>query len=222
MPISSLRARCVMMVALVAALGACRRAPLAGLKAPVADELAKAAPDSFVVSFVTSRGPFDVMMRRSWAPNGVDRVHYLVHARYYDGVRFFRVVKGFMAQFGLHGDSAVNSAWRTRRIQDDPVKASNVRGAVTFAMGGPNSRTTQLFLNFVDNTRLDATGFAPVGAVINGMTVVDSLYNGYGEGAPRGNGPEQGKIAREGNPYLLFAFPKLDSVVTARVTKHWP
>lgn len=218
----TLQAPRALLIALVVALGACRRTPLAGLKAPLAEGLAKAAPDSFVVSFVTSRGPFDVMMRRTWAPAGVDRVHYLVNARYYDGVRFFRVVKGFMAQFGLHGDSAVNTAWRTRRIPDDPVKASNVRGAITFAMGGPNTRTTQLFLNFVDNSRLDATGFAPLGSVINGMTVVDSLYNGYGEGAPRGNGPEQGKIAREGNAYLLFAFPKLDSVVTARVTKHWP
>ncbi len=222
MPTRSVSATRVFAGAALLALGACRGAPLAGLKAPVAEELAKAAPDSFVVSFVTSRGPFDVTLRRSWAPHGVDRVHYLVNARYYDGVRFFRVVKGFVAQFGLHGDTGVTSAWRMRRIPDDPVKGSNLRGTLTFAMGGPNTRTTQLFLNLVDNVRLDATGFAPLGAVTSGMTVVDSLYSGYGEGAPRGAGPDQGKLSREGNAYLLFAFPKLDSVVTARVTKHWP
>jgi peptidyl-prolyl cis-trans isomerase A (cyclophilin A) len=202
--------------------GACRGAPLAALKSPNLADLERAAPDSFVVTFTTSRGPFDVLVRRSWAPRGADRVHYLVNAHYYDGVRFFRVVKGFVAQFGLHGDTAVTASWRTRRIADDSVKASNVRGTLTFAMGGPNSRTTQLFLNLVDNKRLDATGFAPLGAVVTGMSVVDSLYSGYGEGAPRGQGPEQGRIGREGNAYLAFSFPKLDSVVTARVTKHWP
>ena len=207
---------------LALAVGACRGAPLAALKAPNLADLERAAPDSFVVTFVSSRGPFDVLVRRSWAQRGADRLRDLVSAHYYDGVRFFRVVPGFVAQFGLHGDTAVTTAWRTRRIADDSVRASNVRGTLTFAMGGPNTRTTQLFLNLVDNTRLDATGFPPLGAVINGMNVVDSLYGGYGEGAPRGQGPEQGRIAREGNAYLSLAFPKLDSIVTARITKHWP
>ena len=126
-----------------------------------------------------------------------------------------------MAQFGLHGDSAVSAAWRTMSIPDDSVRASNRRGMMTFAMGGPNTRTTQLFISYRDNARLDATGFAPIGKVITGMNVVDSLYGEYGDGAPRGKGPDQGRIGREGNAYLRESFPKLDSVVTARVTKRW-
>ena len=126
-----------------------------------------------------------------------------------------------MAQFGLHGDTAVTAAWRTRRIADDSVRASNVRGMMTFAMAGPNTRTTQLFINYRDNARLDATGFAPLGQVMSGMSVVDSLYGAYGEGAPRGMGPDQGRIGREGNAYLRESFPMLDSVVTARVGKRW-
>ncbi len=210
------------LIALTLANGACRSAPFARLKNPNPSELEKAAPDSFIVTFTTSKGPFDVMIRRPLAPKGADRLHFLVNAHYYDGVRFFRVVKGFMAQFGLHGDSGVTSAWRSRRIVDDTVKGTNARGTITFATGGPNTRTTQLFINLVDNRRLDASGFAPLGSVVNGMAVVDSLYDGYGEGAPRGGGPDQGKISREGNAYLSFAYPKLDSIVTARVTRRWP
>ena len=204
------------------ALAACwRGSSRTALLSPDAAALGRAAPDSFVVAFVTSRGAFDVLVRRRWAPRGADRMHYLASNRYFDGVRFFRVVPGFMAQFGLHGDSSVSAAWRARRIPDDSVRASNHRGMLTFAMAGPNTRTTQLFINYRDNARLDVMGFAPVGQVVSGMTVVDSLYGAYGDGAPRGTGPEQGRIGREGNAYLRASFPLLDSVVTARVTKRW-
>lgn len=203
------------------AIGCWRGSSTASLLAPDATALERAGPDSFVVAFATARGTFDVMVRRPWAPHGADRVFFLVSNRFYDGVRFFRVVPGFVAQFGLHGDSAVTAAWRTRRIADDSVRASNTRGMLTFAMGGPNTRTTQLFISYRDNSRLDATGFAPLGQVITGMAVVDSLYSGYGEGAPRGQGPDQGRIGREGNAYLRASFPKLDSIATARVTRQW-
>lgn len=202
--------------------GACARGTgTTGLVTPNAAALERPAPDSFVVAFATSRGTFDVMVRRAWAPRGADRVYYLVSNRYYDGVRFFRVVPGFVAQFGLHGDTAVSAAWRGLRIPDDSVRASNTRGMLTFAMGGPNTRTTQLYVSYRDNSRLDAMGFAPVGQVVAGMEVVDSLHGGYGEGAPRGQGPDQGRIVREGNAYLRAQFPRLDSIATARVTQRW-
>ena len=214
--------RVALLLLVVAVAAACWRGNArARLLTPDSAALERAGPDSFVVAFATSRGAFDVIVRRAWAPRGADRLFYLVNNRYFDGVRFFRVVPGFMAQFGLHGDSAINAAWRTRRLPDDSVRASNTRGLLTFATGGPNTRTTQLFINFGNNARLDATGFAPVGQVVAGMAAVDSLYGGYGEGAPRGKGPEQGRIAREGNAYLREAFPKLDSVATARVARQW-
>jgi peptidyl-prolyl cis-trans isomerase A (cyclophilin A) len=218
------RRRAALIVALgslATAAGCVGASPREMLLAPKPAALDRMGPDSFVVTFATSRGNFDVLVRRPWAPRGADRVYFLVNNRFYDGVRFFRVVPGFVAQFGLHGDTAITAAWRTRRIVDDSVKASNVRGMVTFAMGGPNTRTTQLYINFRDNSRLDANGFAPVGQVVTGMLVVDSLYGGYGEGVPRGQGPDQGRIAKEGNDYLRASFPKLDSVATARVTKKW-
>ena len=202
--------------------GACRRGGMVALRTPDVAALEKPAPDSFVVSVVSSRGPFEIMVRRTWAPRGADRFHYLVRNGYYDGVRFFRVVKGFVAQFGIHGDTAVAAAWRTRRFVDDSVRAANTRGTLTFATGGPNTRTTQLFINLVDNRRLDASGFAPIGEVTSGLSVVDSLHGGYGEAPPRGTGPDQGRLQREGNAYLAASHPKLDSIVTARVTRRWP
>lgn len=213
------------LIALAAATlsGACARsrAPLA-LTAPDPKFLATAGPDSFTVRFVTSRGPFDVRVHRDWAPRGADRVYALVRARYFDDVRFFRVVPGFVAQFGLNGDTAVARAWRGLRIDDDTPVKSNVRGTLSFAAGGPNTRTTQLFINLGMNARLDPTGFAVFGQVIRGRdTVVDSIYKGYGDGAPRGQGPNQGSIGREGNAYLIRDFPKLDYVITARVIKEW-
>jgi len=178
------------------------------------------APDQFRVRIETSRGPIVVELHRDWAPIGVDRFYQLVEENYYDDVRFFRVLSGFMAQFGMSGDPAQTAVWSSRTIQDDPVVQSNTRGKVTFAKtGAPNSRSTQLFINTADNAGLDAQGFAPIGEVVEGMSVVDALYSGYGEGAPRGAGPDQGQIRTEGNAYLQREFPKLDFIKTARVVK---
>jgi peptidyl-prolyl cis-trans isomerase A (cyclophilin A) len=140
----------------------------------------------------------------------------LVTAGFYDGVAFFRVVEGFMAQTGISGDPTQNKAWRRKRIPDDPVDQSNTRGMCSFATSGPDSRTTQFFISFDDNSRLDPMGFSPFGKVRD-MAVVDQLFNGYGEGAPRGNGPHQGRLQREGNAYLEREFPKLDYIKTATV-----
>lgn len=184
-------------------------------------KLAAVGPDSFNVKFVTSRGEFVLRVRRAWSPRGADRLYYLCGAHFYDGIVFYRVVAGFMAQFGAHGDPKVAAAWFDRGIRDEPPKVSNTRGTLTFANRGPNTRSTQLFINYANNSQLDAMGFAPLGSVLSGMAVVDSLYKGYGEGAPRGTGPDQGLIARQGNAYLHKAFPKLDSIVTARVVQEW-
>jgi len=156
------------------------------------------APAVYKAKFDTSKGTFVIEVHRDWAPNGADRFYNLVRAGYYDGVRFFRVLPGFMAQFGIHGDSVVSAAWRNQRIPDDPVRRTNVRGMVSFATAGPGTRTTQVFINFGNNDRLDAMGFAPFGEVVEGMEVVDRLYDGYGEGAPRGRGPSQERMQAEG------------------------
>ena len=177
------------------------------------------APDRFRVRFETTKGPFVVEVTRAWAPRGADRFYGLVKAGYYDDVAFFRVIPGFMVQFGIHGDPRVNEAWRAARIPDDPVAQSNKRGMVTYAMAGPDTRTTQLFVNFKDNAFLDPQGFPPFGRVVEGMAVVDSLHSGYGEGAPQGMGPDQGRVQQEGNAYLRASFPRLDYVKTARLVK---
>jgi peptidyl-prolyl cis-trans isomerase A (cyclophilin A) len=177
------------------------------------------APERFRVRFETTKGPFVIEVTRAWAPRGADRFYNLVRVGYYDDVSFFRVIENFMVQFGIHGDPAVNAAWRQARIPDDPVTQSNKRGMVTYAMAGPDTRTTQLFINFRDNTGLDGQGFSPFGRVIEGLSVVDSLYSGYGEGAPSGMGPEQGRAQGEGNAYLKSRFPRLDFVKTARLVK---
>ncbi len=184
-------------------------------------------PDSFVVRFETSRGAFDVMARKAWAPNGVDHFYTLVRDNYYDDARFFRVVKDFVAQFGLAADPRVTAAWRIRAIADEPVHHTNARGTLSYARGGPGTRSTQLYINLKDNARLDTLngfGFPPIAEVIAGMQVVDSLYSGYGEAARpggRGQGPSQDSIGRQGNAYLTRGFPKLDYVKTARVTREW-
>ena len=179
------------------------------------------APKTFTVRFETTKGNIDIDVTKSLAPIGADRFYELVTTGYYDDVAFFRVIPGFMAQVGLHGDPAQNAKWRSKQIKDDPVKASNTRGMVTFAKTGmPNSRTTQIFLNFRDNNRLDGMGFAPFGKVKDSsLSVLDSLYSGYGEGAPRGRGPSQGRIQSEGNSYLKKDFPKLDYIKKATVLK---
>ena len=179
--------------------------------------LKEQAPPVYKVEFDTSKGPFVIEVHRDWAPNGADRFYNLVKNGFYDNVRFFRVVEGFMAQFGINGDPKVSGIWREARIKDDPVRISNKRTFVTFATAGPNTRTTQVFISFSDNSNLDAQGFAPFGQVVSGMKVVDSLYNGYGEGAPGGRGPDQGRVQKEGNAYLASAFPNLDYVKKATI-----
>ncbi len=177
------------------------------------------APDEYKVEFVTSRGNFVVEVHRDWAPLGADRFYNLVKVDYYDGVRFFRAVEGFMVQFGISGYPDVNSAWRQAKIKDDPVKESNTKGRITFATSGKDSRTTQVFINYVDNSKLDGMGFAPFGEVVSGMDIVSSLYTGYGEGQPRGRGPDQGMLQSRGNAYLDAQYPKLDSVTDVRIVE---
>lgn len=187
---------------------------------PDPDELAKKSPDTYVAEFNTSKGLFDIEVHRNWAPNGADRFYYLVNNGFYDSVKFFRVLTGFVAQFGAHGDTSVAKVWGELTFPDDPVTESNTRGMVTFAAGqAPNSRTTHIFINYADNSRLDKMRFAPFGKVTQGMDVVDSLYAGYGEGAPYGRGPDQGKIAEGGNKYLDAEFPELDYVIKAVIKK---
>ncbi len=179
--------------------------------------LKEKAPAIYKARFETSKGAFVVEVHRDWAPAGADRFYNLVKNGYFDDVRFFRVLKDFMAQFGVHGDPAIAAKWRNARIPDDPVRQSNKRGFITFATSGPNSRTTQVFINFRDNSPLDGQGFAPFGRVTSGMEVVDKLYSGYGEGAPGGTGPDQSQIQREGNAYLVRYFPSLDRVIKATI-----
>lgn len=174
------------------------------------------APDRYTVELDTTKGPIVIDVHRDWAPHGADRFYELVNDGYFTDVAFFRVIGGFMAQVGISGDPALNAQWRQKTIPDDPVKASNTRGTVSFATSGPNSRTTQFFINFGDNSRLDAMGFAPFGKVRD-MAVVDALYDGYGEGAPRGRGPSQGLIQSQGNDYLRKDFPKLDYIKSAKI-----
>jgi peptidyl-prolyl cis-trans isomerase A (cyclophilin A) len=177
----------------------------------------RVAPDTFITQFRTSRGDFFVQVVRAWAPRGADRFYNLVRNGFYDGNRFYRVVEGFVVQWGASGDPAVSSAWARQCIRDDPVKRTNIRRATTFAFGKPNTRTTQVFINYGVNWRLDQAGFAPFGEVIEGMEVVDSLYSGYGDGPPRGSGPDAARTIKEGNAYLAGEFPKLDSIAQARV-----
>ena len=203
--------------ALVLAQGSGVDVSKAKLRTPSA--LTEKAPDTFKAKFDTSKGAFIVEVHRDWAPLGSDRFYNLVKNGYYDDCRFFRVIDGFMAQSGMNGNPAIQSAWTSARLQDDPVKQSNKKGYVTFAHAGPNSRTTQFFINYGDNSSLDRQGFPPIGQVTSGMDVVEKLYSGYGDGPPRGRGPSQGQITSEGNAYLMKDFPKLDYVKKATIEK---
>jgi len=203
----------VVLFALIAAAPAFSQ----GLGNPAA--LKEQAPPVYRVDFDTSKGTFVVEVHRDWAPFGADRFYNLVKNGFYDGARFFRVIEGFMVQFGINGDPKVSAVWREARIQDDPVRVSNKRTFITFATAGPNTRTTQVFINFGDNHNLDSQGFAPFGQVVAGMDVVDKLYNGYGEGAPRGHGPDQSRLQAEGNAYLASGFANLDYIKKATIEK---
>lgn len=179
------------------------------------------APDSFTVAMTTSKGPVTLMLHRDWAPLGVDRFYQLVRAGYYDQARVFRVVPGFVVQWGLAADSAVTASYRDQPLVDDSVIESNLRGTISFARGGRNSRTTQLFINLADNTRLDRDsgfGFPPIGEVISGMAAVDSFYSGYDKARPA---VSQDSITRQGNAYLQRHFPLLDHISRMRIIKEY-
>lgn len=195
-----------------AAVGDSAAAGPGPLYRPESAAMTRRAPDVYRVRFATTEGDFTIQVRRAWAPRGADRLYNLARRGFYDDARFFRVIEGFVAQFGLSGRPELDALWRRHPIRDDSVAHSNERGTVTFASAGENTRTTQLFVNLTDNARLDDMGFAPVGRVVEGMEVVDSLYSGYGEGAPRGAGPSQRRILERGNSYLEEEFSKLDYI----------
>jgi peptidyl-prolyl cis-trans isomerase A (cyclophilin A) len=196
------------LVSLTGALAACaEKTP----PPPPKSAVASASADSFNVSFETSRGTFVVAVNRAWSPLGADRFRELVQAGFFNDERFFRVVPGFVAQFGINDKPAVNAQWDPKRIADDSVTHSNERGTIVFATQGPNTRSHRMFINLVDNKPLDGMGFSPIGRVVQGMEVVDSLYSGYGEA------PDQGMIQSLGNSYLQRTFPKLDYIKSAKV-----
>jgi peptidyl-prolyl cis-trans isomerase A (cyclophilin A) len=198
--------------------------PLASVTHPDLLDPSKAketAPAVFKAKLTTTKGDFVIEVHRDWSPKGADRFYNLVKMGFFDDTRFFRAIDGFMVQFGLSGDPAVNTKWQNANLDDDPGGVqSNKRGFVSFATRGANTRTTQLFVNYSDgNARLDAMHFTPFGQVASGMDVVDSLYKGYGEGAPMGQGPNQGQIQSQGNAYLDAQFPKLDQIKHAEIVK---
>lgn len=205
---------------LVGCDGGCNKkqeTPSSSFETPKVEALAKpkdTAPDSYKVKFVTTQGDFTVNVTRAFAPLGADRFYALVNQHFYDNSAFFRVVPGFVVQFGLNPDPAVCAKWKNTQFKDDPVTQSNTRGALTFATSGPNTRTTQLFINLKDNLKLNSMGFSPFGTVEgDGMNVVDKLYSGYGEA-----GPNQDEIERQGDPYIKKGWPQLDYIQTATIT----
>lgn len=172
---------------------------------------------TYQVLLTTTKGPVKLEVHPEWSPLGAARFRELIEQGFYADIAFFRVLDGFVAQFGISGDPSVSKEWRTKTIRDDPVKASNKRGTLSYAMAGPDTRTTQLFINFGDNSQLDGMGFSPFAHVVEGMEAVDSLCSDYGEGAPRGRGPDQGRAQKEGNDYLKREFPELDYIVSAEL-----
>lgn len=217
------RGLAVAAAAAIASSACARRPPLLD---PSSSRYARQAPDSFRVAFETSRGRIVVLAHRDWSPRGADRFYNLVRARFFDGERFFRVVGGFVAQFGLSGDPRVNAAWEGRSIRDDSVRTSNRRGTLAFARGGRDSRSVQLYFNLVDNARLDTLngfGFPPLAETVEGLAVLDSLFAGYGgTRAHRVDGPSQDSITVQGNAYLDRNFPRLDQIHTARIAWESP
>ncbi len=173
-------------------------------------------PDKYSVKLKTTQGDIIIDVKKEWAPIGAQRFYELVNQGFYTDIAFFRVIDGFIAQFGISGDPQLNAKWRNNHIKDDPVKESNTSGTVTFAMGGPDTRTTQIFINIKDNKQLDSMGFAPFGTVRD-MKNVKNLYSGYGEGAPRGKGPSQMLLQTKGSAYLKPAFPEMDYIINATV-----
>ena len=173
--------------------------------------LSDEAPATYTVDFKTTAGEFSIECHRDWSPLGADRFYNLVKHGFFDEVRFFRVVSGFVVQFGIHGDPEIGSAWKTAKLQDDPVLKSNLPGTISFATSGKNTRTTQVFINYGNNAGLDSMGFSPFGRVVSGMEVVSDIYSEYREQA------SQPMIQSEGNAYLMREFPKMDFIKTARL-----
>lgn len=207
------RVRLVALISAALILCSCSRQP--EYNGP-ADER---APDSYRVRVNSSKGEFVMTVDRKWAPIGADRFYTLVKSGFYDGARFFRMLPGFVVQYGIARDRALNARWHKANLRDDPVRQSNRRGAVSFATDGPNTRTTQVFINLANNARLDARGFAPFATVTQGMEAVELLYSGYGEGAPMGAGPSQTRAEAEGNTYFEREFSKLDYIKRATIEK---
>tara|TARA_R110002095_G_scaffold96393_6_gene84182 strand:- start:3686 stop:4324 length:639 start_codon:yes stop_codon:yes gene_type:complete len=195
---------------------------VASVLSGVTAEVQAQAPETYRVKMETTRGTFYIDVTRKWSPNGADRFFKLVNSGFYNDCAFFRVIEGFMGQVGINGNPATQQKWRDQTIQDDPVSKPNLKGYVSFAKtGAPDSRTTQFFINLGDNRRLDRSGFAPFGYIsADGMKVVETLYSGYGEGAPAGRGPSQSRIQTEGNPYLKREFPRLDYITQASIVQN--
>lgn len=194
----------------------------AALYAPGPAEFEIQAPDSFLVDVETSEGTFTVKMRRHWSPAGVDRVWHLMDQNFYAGAKIYRVVDGFVAQWGYTGDPVLDSIWRDHPVADEPTVGSNTRGVISFARGGPETRSYQLFVNLVDNVRLDdaesggVVGYPPVGEIESGIEVIDGFYGAYAERTPR-----QDSIRALGNDYLRREYPQLDSIIETRITGFW-
>jgi len=201
------------------AAGPASQRPASRISLLVPYAMTEQAPATFKAKFTTTKGDFVVEVTRAWAPLGADRFYNLVKNGFFDGAAFFRVLPGFVAQFGLNPRPEVNRVWATAAIKDDPVTHGNLPGYLTFATAGRNTRTTQLFINLADNRNLDSMGFAPFGKVVEGMDVVQKFYSGYGEGAPSGKGPDQGRITNEGKAYLDKSFPLLDSIKAAVIVQ---
>ncbi|HYK09944.1 MAG TPA: peptidylprolyl isomerase [Gemmatimonadales bacterium] len=211
--------RMLVAAGLLTALVACNKQDQGGVQSAPTDPTAllnpaalnAQAPAAYRAKFETSAGDFTIEVTRAWAPLGADRLYNLIKNGFYDGDRFFRVVPGFVVQFGLNGNPTVSAAWRHATIQDDPVTQHNATGTLVFATAGPDTRTTQLFINYADNLTLDTRGFAPLGTVVEGMDVVQKIFPGYAQQ------PDQGMIESQGNDYLSQAFPKLDFIKKASI-----
>jgi peptidyl-prolyl cis-trans isomerase A (cyclophilin A) len=180
------------------------------------------APPVFHAKFTTSKGDFVVEVTRAWSPRGADRFYNLVRYHFFDGAPFFRVLPGFVVQFGISARPEVSRVWEQAKITDDPVTQSNTRGMLSFATAGPGTRTTQIFINLGDNPNLDSTGFSPFSKVTSGMDVIDKFYSGYGEGAPNGNGPDQERLQKEGKAYFEKSFSLLDTIKAAVIVPPAP
>ena len=210
--------RSLLIAATCAVLAGCSPSEPPAKKEAAAPAKKETAPDVFTVNLDTSKGPVAIEVHRDWAPIGADQFYSLVKTGFYDGDRFFRVVRNFVVQFGINGNPKTNRLWANANLPDDPVTQHNRRGIVTFATAGPNTRSTQVFINLKDNSAaLDKSGFAPFGKVTTGMDVVDSFYNSYGDMAPRGQGPDATQIEVQGNDYLASHFPRLDYVKKAAI-----